>query len=115
MIDDDEIALKIMGNLLESQNHLVLKANAGETALQLVHREKPDLVITNLRTPQIDGNKIIRALKKRLSTRFIPILILIEEGQADVHPDQNHSGIDNYLIKPIDPKLFLDSVECLVN
>lgn len=112
--DDNEIILKILRNVLESQNYLVITAENGFEAMKLAFQEKPDLIVTDFLMPIMDGITLIRKLKSQLATRFIPIIMLTVKDEVDFEVKGIDAGADDYLTKPINPKRLLARVNRLV-
>jgi PAS domain S-box-containing protein len=76
VVDDDPIALELMGAILEPEGFAVLKAPHGTQGLQLARDRRPDLIVLDLLMPEMDGFQILDALKQDQETAGIPIVIL---------------------------------------
>lgn len=115
VIVEDEIKIREgMGKLIESQtDHIVLSEAAdGEEGLEMILRFKPDLVITDIRMPKMDGLEMI----KELSDRKMPVHVVILTGYSefDYAKKAIRYGVDDYLLKPLavdDVKEMLDKIE----
>jgi len=81
--DDNQIIIKLLVNILESESYHVVSADNGLDALKLVHKEKPDLIITDYMMPQMDGMELIKKIKSQLSTRVIPVIMLTAKDEVD--------------------------------
>lgn len=102
IIVEDEIKIREgMGKLIESlTDHIVLgEASDGEEGLDLVLRFKPDLVITDIRMPKMDGLEMIR----RLYEQKIPVHAVILSGYSEFEYAKKaiQYGVDDYLLKPL--------------
>ena len=73
--DDNELTLQLMRDVLEYENYHVITAKDGLEAIKLGMREVPDLIITDLMMPKMNGLVMTTRLKARLNTKFIPIII----------------------------------------
>jgi type IV pilus assembly protein PilB len=113
--DDNQIILKILRNLLESENYLVLTAENGLEALKLAIKERPDLVITDFLMPGMDGLALIKNLRSQLSTRYIPIIMLTAKNEVDAEVKGMDAGADDYLTKPINSKRLLARINRLLS
>lgn len=113
--DDNELIIKILRNILENENYLTLTARDGLEALRLALQEKPDLIITDLLMPKMDGLTLVKKLKSQLATRFIPVIMLTAKDEADLELKGIDAGADEYLTKPVNPKRLLAGLERLIN
>jgi len=113
--DDNQIILKILRNILESEGYLIITAENGLEALKLALQEKPDLVVTDLLMPKMDGLTLIKKLKSQLSTRYIPIIMLTAKGEMDSEVKGIDAGADDYLTKPVNPKRLLARINRLLS
>jgi DNA-binding response OmpR family regulator len=66
--------------------------------------EKPDLIITDVKMPEMDGITLVRKLKSQLSTRIIPTIMLTVRGDLSTEVEGFEAGADDYLTKPIQPE-----------
>ena len=112
--DDSKIILKLVRNVLESENHLVITAENGLEAMKLAFQEKPDLIITDFLMPKMDGITLIKKLKSQLTTRFIPIIMVTAKDEIDSEVKGIDAGADDYLTKPVHPKNLLARVNRLL-
>jgi CheY-like chemotaxis protein len=115
MADDNEIILKILRNILESESYHVITAENGLEALRLALQERPDLIVTDLLMPRMDGIALIKKLKSQLATRYIPIIMLTAKDEVDSEVKGIDAGADDYLTKPVNPKRLLARVHKLLN
>ncbi|MBN1103355.1 MAG: Flp pilus assembly complex ATPase component TadA [Deltaproteobacteria bacterium] len=113
--DDSEIIRKILRNCLEAEGFLVLTAEDGVDALKLALTERPDLLVTDLLMPRMDGMALIRKLRSQLATRYIPIIMLTAKDEVDSEVKGMEAGADDYLTKPVDPKRLLARVQRLLD
>ena len=65
---------------------------------------QPDLIITDLNMPGMDGIELIRALRQRADVRFTPILMLTTESQLSKRQEAKAAGATGWLVKPVRPK-----------
>ena len=102
VIVEDEIKIREgMGKLIEAQtDHMVLgKAADGEEGLEMILRFKPDLVITDIRMPKMDGLEMVRELYHRNSS--VHVVILSGYSEFDYAKKAIQYGVDDYLLKPL--------------
>lgn len=97
---DREVA-RMIRKTLEGDGYRVLTARNGLEGLNLVDRERPDLVITELMLPRIDGATLLKALRSRESTRDIPVIFLSTNADAITMLESLSLGARNFLTTPI--------------
>ena len=92
----------------------VLTAPDGLKGLELILRERPNLVVTDLMMPGIDGLALTRRLREEPATRHIPIIMLSARGELDDRVKGLETGVSAYLTKPFSPKELLTAARELV-
>ena len=112
--DDNGIILKTVSKVLKSKNYITITAENGLEALRLATEEKPDLIITDLLMPKMDGITLIKKLKDQSSTRDIPIMMLTAKDEVDTEVEGIDAGADDYLTKPVNAKRLLARVSRLL-
>ena len=110
IVDDNAVILKLLRHLLESEGFLVVAAEDGLEALRMTSMEKPDLILTDLLMPKMDGVTLIKKLKSQMSTRFIPIIMLTVKDELESEIEVIDAGADDYLTKPVVAKRLLARV-----
>lgn len=98
-IEDEPTLQRTVGQVLEQEGFKIKKALDGEIGLKLAKKFKPDLILLDLILPKMDGFKVLTELKKDLSTKNIPVIILTNlEQSADVEKVLS-LGATTYLVK----------------
>jgi twitching motility two-component system response regulator PilH len=100
-IDDDPITLKMICRLAELQGHEALTAENGAAAIQSALDYLPDLILTDMMLPDMDGLEVIGSLRRQPSTSGIPIVVLTAGSELDAEEQVRAAGGQGYLIKPI--------------
>ncbi|HHH9601708.1 TPA: two-component system response regulator RssB [Pseudomonas aeruginosa] len=106
IIDDDEVVRESLAAYLEDSNFKVLQALNGLQGLQIFESEQPDLVICDLRMPQIDGLELIRRIRQTASET--PIIVLSGAGVMSDAVEALCLGAADYLIKPLEDLAVLE-------
>jgi DNA-binding NarL/FixJ family response regulator len=87
--------------ILKLEKFQPLGAENGRAGLELVRREKPDLILCDVMMPELDGHGVLEALRKEEETASIPFIFLTAKGEkADLRSGMN-LGADDYLTKPV--------------
>jgi two-component system KDP operon response regulator KdpE len=97
VVDDESQITRVLRTSLSSQGYDIRVANDGETALEIMKDWTPELVITDLSMPNMDGLELCRHL--RLKSR-VPIIVLSVRGQERTKVDALDAGADDYITKP---------------
>jgi two-component system KDP operon response regulator KdpE len=97
VVDDESQITRVLRTSLSSHGYDIRVANDGETALEIMKDWSPDLVITDLAMPNMDGLELCRRL--RLATR-IPIIVLSVRGEERTKVQALDAGADDYVTKP---------------
>lgn len=102
IIEDNEDLLGLMKQIL-GQNYEVITTTDGNTGLEKAFSDSPDLIITDITMPGIDGLELIRRLRKDRRTALRPILVLTARRQDEDRTECYEAGADVYLPKPFSP------------
>lgn len=100
LAEDDPDIVEILRLYLTAEGHTVLSAADGEAALELLRRERVDLIIADLMMPKLNGYELIRAVRQENN---VPILILSAKSMESDKVLGLNIGADAYLTKPFDP------------
>jgi CheY-like chemotaxis protein len=111
IIDDDPDQAFCVARGLESQGFNALTAGSGRLGLSLARSDRPDLIVLDLRLPDLDGLDICRELADSSTTSEVPIIILSGLELANVVRCARAAGCRYYLRKPFDPNVLLALVE----
>ena len=115
VVDDDEISLRVVQTVLETANYQVITAQNGELALRLAIEERPDLIISDIIMPEMDGIALTKKLKSKLITRSIPVILLTVKHDLTAEVKGLESGADDYLTKPFQPERLIARIKRLLN
>ena len=97
VVDDEPPIRRFLRTSLAVQNYRVSEAENGRAALDLLAREKPDLVILDLGLPDIDGIELIRRIR---AISNVPLVVLSSRGDERAKVEALELGADDYLTKP---------------
>ncbi|HZY30510.1 MAG TPA: sigma-54 dependent transcriptional regulator, partial [Candidatus Methylomirabilis sp.] len=98
VVDDEQAMREFLTMLLEKQGHRVITAAEGEQALQLVAEEPPDLVISDLRMPNVDGIALLAGIRKQYPE--LPVILITAYASSDSTIQAMRLGADDYITKP---------------
>jgi two-component system, OmpR family, KDP operon response regulator KdpE len=97
VVDDEPQITRVLKTSLSSQGYSIRTASDGKQALQEMKSWSPDLVITDLRMPNMDGLELCRAI--RTESR-VPIIVLSVKGEETIKVESLDAGADDYVTKP---------------
>jgi CheY-like chemotaxis protein len=114
VVDDDADALNMVRELLESAGATVTTALSADEALAIIVERPPDLLLSDIGMPAMDGFELIRRVRKLpRSIRHVPAAALTAYAQPEDRTRALRSGFQAHLAKPIDPRELLTAVEKL--
>ena len=102
VVDDLESNRQLLHTILTSYGYEVVVAGDGEEAMAIVHRDPPDLVLSDVRMPNCDGFDLCRAMNSEGSTRLIPIVLMTGAAEAADRLTAIEVGAHDFVAKPID-------------
>lgn len=110
VIDDNKEMAGAIRQLLEVRGIAVLGANNGRSGLDLVDKEKPDMIILDIVMPDMDGRDVLTLLKSSDQTKNIPVILLTGRDEKF---DKNYGiklGAYDYVSKPYDSAILLKHI-----
>ena len=102
VVDDDPFIARLLEIELAAAGYQVRVANDGEQAIQLVQQDAPDLVITDVMMPHVDGFELTRLLRQDPRTAAVSVIILTARGLSADKLEGFAIGADDYIVKPFD-------------
>ena len=102
IIEDDLDIAGMLNDYFRAQGYDVSTANWGEDGIRFCELKQPDLIILDIRLPDIDGFEVARRLRDDRKTKEIPIIFLTEKRQRDDRLAGLKLGADDYVTKPFD-------------
>jgi CheY-like chemotaxis protein len=100
IVDDDPWILRMVSTLLEKRGYAISTAGDGEEGLMRADQLKPDLIITDVMMPKLDGWSLVRALRSRPELALVPVIFLTALGGEEDRIKGFRLGADDYLPKP---------------
>jgi DNA-binding response OmpR family regulator len=110
VVDDDPVILRLLQVNFDLEGIDVVTAVDGEEGLNLAQSDPPDLVISDIMMPKVNGLELLAALRSSPDTASLPVILLSAKAQvADVQRGLE-LGADDYITKPFDPLELIDRV-----
>ncbi len=104
VVDDYPLNLKLLCASLSRAKYEVLVAQTGESALEIAVSQQPDLILLDIRMPEMDGYEVCRRLKASPVTRDIPVIFMTALSETDNKVKGLQLGAADYITKPIHPE-----------
>jgi signal transduction histidine kinase/ligand-binding sensor domain-containing protein/DNA-binding response OmpR family regulator len=114
ILDDDEDMRLFISRLLTPAYNVIESSN-GEEALKLAHQRQPDLIVSDMMMPVMDGYQFLRSLKQDSNISHIPIILLTARASMDARLKGLEEGADDYITKPFHEKILLLRVKNLID
>ncbi len=99
-VDDSRTMRDMITLALSSEGFDVQLAEDGEHGLEVLDEMEPDVIITDINMPRLDGFGFIDAVRDRESTKTTPILVLTTESSADLKARARDAGATGWIVKP---------------
>ena len=115
IVEDNHLDSALFGALLESQGHQVLKAANATDGLKLAREEEPDLIIMDVRLPDMSGFEATRTLKAEDATRNIPVIVTSAYGPYADKDELRECGCDAYMPTPIEITGFVNLIHSFLS
>src|SRR3982751_5562145 len=114
LIDDDPQAVGILQPLLLSKGFVVIVARDGVDGLEKVKSTSPDIILSDVNMPRMDGLEVCRRLKSEASTRMLPIILLTAYSDLEKKLEAIEAGADDFVNKPYNSIELLTRLQSLV-
>lgn len=110
IVDDSATIREMLTFTLQTAKFEVVEAENGAEALQKLNGLVPDLIVTDLNMPVMDGLTFIRNARALPAARYVPILMLTTESQAAKKAEAKAAGATGWIVKPFDPTNLLSVI-----
>jgi DNA-binding NarL/FixJ family response regulator len=103
VVDDDPGLLLAVSETLRAEGYDVMTARRGAEAMVRVAESLPDLIVSDIRMPGMDGYQLVRNLRSNPRTRLVPIIFLTAKDETADRIQGFRAGVDAYITKPFEP------------
>jgi DNA-binding NarL/FixJ family response regulator len=115
VVDDEPNLLRAVAATLRGEGYDVTTARNGKEALVQIARSVPDLIVSDIRMPVMDGYQFARSLRAAPHTSLVPIVFLTAKGETEDRVEGFRTGVDAYLTKPFEPEELLAVIRNILN
>ncbi len=109
IIDDNALFVNFLVRVLEGKGYEISVAYDGQTGIQKVHKDVPDLILLDLKLPDLSGEEVLETI--RANHKQIPIIVVTGYGGEQIAVEMMKKGATDYLSKPIDHEILLQSIQ----
>ncbi|WP_237480176.1 response regulator [Lichenibacterium dinghuense] len=109
-VDDSRTMRDMLRIALSSAGYEVLQAEDGQHGLELLASARPDVIITDINMPRLDGFGFIEGVRRDARLRAVPILVLSTESHVEKKQRARAAGATGWIVKPFDGAKLVDAV-----
>ena len=114
VVDDDMAIREMLEIILKQADYQVLTASNGRDAVAITRKEKPDLVLMDVRLPLLDGYQACKQINANPETRNVPVVFLTARGQIEEIQMGLSAGAVDYYVKPFAADALLKRIQELL-
>lgn len=111
IVEDCQSNMMLFCDLLERVGYDILRAETGLSAIRLARTHRPDLILLDIKLPDIDGTKVVRWLRANENLRDVPVVAVTAFAMQGDRERILNAGVDAYVSKPISIPNLLKVVE----
>ena len=109
VVEDQADAREMLQIILREEGYSVVTTEDGLAGLEVAQRERPDVIITNLNMPNLDGVEMVKLLRQQPDLSCVPIVVLSAVGTENPQALIN-AGVSEVLSKPVELKVLLQTL-----
>ncbi len=114
IVDDDRAMQTLLAQFVANLGYRVLTASSGPEAIRIAAEEHPDVVLTDLHMPVMDGYAVTTHIKAAASGRYLPVIFLSGDSDETALIQALEAGADDYLLKPVRFPVFAAKLRAVV-
>ncbi len=108
VVDDEKMILDLASLVLESRGYQAIRARDGESALNLVEKESPQLVLLDYMLPGMDGMRVLRTIREKYPKTYV--VMLTGKGSEEIAVELMKAGASDYILKPFKSRDLLERI-----
>jgi len=112
VVDDNRLDRMMLSKMLSSNNYVVVEAGNGVEALKLASLEKPDIVVSDVMMPEMDGFTLLREIRKSISSKELPFIFYSASYVTEKDRELAEAlGVCRFIIKPVEPRELMKEIK----
>lgn len=113
IVDDDVLIRQLLSLILRSAGYSVIEAVNGKDAMDKIAEASIDLVVTDLRMPEMDGIEFTRKLRMNSAYGYLPVIMLTSDFQGYKRLEGEQAGVNGWISKPFIPQQLIGTIRKL--
>ena len=109
-VDDSRTMRDLLRLTLTEAGYRVTQAEDGREGLEILETIEPDVIITDINMPRLDGFGFIEGVRRHVRHRAVPILVLTTESDAEGKNRARNAGATGWIVKPFDPEKLVNAI-----
>ncbi len=109
-VDDSRTMREMLRLALADEGYRVVQAEDGVHGLEVLAAENPDVIVTDINMPRMDGFGFIEEVRGDAKYRGVPILVLTTESDAEKKTRARQAGATGWIVKPFNPAKLVDAI-----
>lgn len=114
IVDDEALIHDVVGTILDLEEFDVVSATSADAAWDLLTRDPPDLVVSDVMMPERDGLSLCRQIRDDERFAGLPVVLLTARDESADRVAAKEAGADAYLTKPFSPLVLIDTIQNLL-
>jgi two-component system alkaline phosphatase synthesis response regulator PhoP len=115
VVEDNETIVSVVKYFLELEGFEVIVAADGLAGRDIAVRECPDVIVSDVKMPGMDGLEMVKALRLNPRTANVRVLMLTSEASVESETEGLAAGADDYMLKPVEPRRLAARVKALLS
>ena len=114
VVEDNDAYRVLLGSLLENNGFLVMLFENGRKAVDMLHCVQPNLIVTDINMPYMDGFELGNYVGETFGLTKIPLVYISTDSSNRFIHKAKMLGVSKFLEKPIEPFTLLDTIDCVL-
>lgn len=114
LVDDEPAIRNLLNTVLSRAGYRVREASNASQALDLLGEDLPDIIISDLMMPGLDGIELCSEVRSNPRTRGVPFVLLTAVSDPERHQQALRSGVNQVLVKPVMPRTLSQAVQVML-
>jgi CheY-like chemotaxis protein len=115
LVEDNPLNMKLAVDLLEYGGFRVVRATSGVHALEYLSKEPPDLILLDIRLPDMDGFEILQRIRSQKRLENTRVVAMTAQGMREEKAKITDAGFDGYILKPFVATDFVDNIHKILS
>ena len=115
IVEDNELNMKLFNDLLQANGYDTIQSIDGQNIVQTVRAKRPDLILMDIKLPEISGLDLTKMLKEDSELKKIPVIAITAHAMEGDEQRMIEGGCDGYIAKPISTQIFLNTIAKFLN